>query len=156
MKRAFTLLELIIVIVILGILATLGFTQYTKVVEKGRVAEVRVIFGNIRTQSITYYLERGSLSGLTNADLSIGSNPDQIPSACVSTNYFRYSCGPSSSTVMFCYAYRCTANGKTPNYNIEYTPYTYINVTGTGGTSGCQYNHDGSGNSQPWCNPNVY
>ncbi|MDD5155264.1 MAG: type II secretion system protein [Candidatus Omnitrophica bacterium] len=155
MKKGFTLLELIVVIVILGILATLGYTQYTKTVEKARVAEVKMIFGNIRTQSVAYYLERGSLSGLTNADLGIGTGSGQIPSACVSTNYFRYNCWPSSSVVMFCYAYRCTAGGKMPNYSIEYTPYTYIGVTG-GGTSGCQYNADGSSNSQPWCNPNVY
>ena len=34
MKRGFTLLEIIVVIVILGIMATLAATQYTKMVEK--------------------------------------------------------------------------------------------------------------------------
>ncbi|MDD4894863.1 MAG: prepilin-type N-terminal cleavage/methylation domain-containing protein, partial [Candidatus Omnitrophica bacterium] len=32
--KAFTLLELIVVIIIVGILAVLGLTQYTRVIEK--------------------------------------------------------------------------------------------------------------------------
>jgi len=33
MKQGFTLIELIVVIIIVGILASVGMTQYTKVVE---------------------------------------------------------------------------------------------------------------------------
>jgi len=40
-RKGFTLLELIVVIIILGILASLGFSQYIKMVEKGRSAEAR-------------------------------------------------------------------------------------------------------------------
>ncbi|MBU0547795.1 MAG: prepilin-type N-terminal cleavage/methylation domain-containing protein, partial [Candidatus Omnitrophica bacterium] len=36
MRKGFTLIELIVVIIIVGILASVGMTQYTKVVEKGR------------------------------------------------------------------------------------------------------------------------
>lgn len=47
MKKGFTLLELIIVIIIIGILATLGLTQYARMVERGRGAEARQLLGNI-------------------------------------------------------------------------------------------------------------
>jgi prepilin-type N-terminal cleavage/methylation domain-containing protein len=40
-KKGFTLLELIVVIVIIGVLATLGLTQYASMVERGRSAEAK-------------------------------------------------------------------------------------------------------------------
>ncbi|MDD5130223.1 MAG: prepilin-type N-terminal cleavage/methylation domain-containing protein, partial [Candidatus Omnitrophica bacterium] len=45
MKKGFTLVELIIVVIIVGILASIGLTQYNKVVEKSRAAEARMILG---------------------------------------------------------------------------------------------------------------
>ncbi|MDD5154953.1 MAG: prepilin-type N-terminal cleavage/methylation domain-containing protein [Candidatus Omnitrophica bacterium] len=130
MKRAFTLLELIVVIVILGILATLGYTQYTKVVERSRMAEVVANFNKMRQLAYVYYWQNGTLATITTADLSIGSD---IPSSCVSTNYFwYYILGPSSTNVEIV-AGRCTANGKPPQYSCQYYPFVVLNpVNGDG------------------------
>lgn len=106
MRKGFTLLELIIVIIIVGVLATLGFTQYTKVVEKGRAAEARAILGSLRTAENSYFLENGVYTA-TIAELGIDA-----PAACATTHYFSYACAVATGT---CTATRCQAGGKTPN-----------------------------------------
>jgi prepilin-type N-terminal cleavage/methylation domain-containing protein len=133
MKEGFTLLELIIVIVILGILATLGFSQYTKVVEKMRIGEAVVNIGKMRKSAIAYYLENGSFTNITAADLGIGTD---LPSSCVSTNYFYYQTDNHDANRVQLDAERCTANGKVPQY--QGTSYeVYMNYYGnTGADSG--------------------
>ena len=94
MKRAFTLLEIIVVIVILGILATLAVTQYAKMVEKSRGAEARTILGNIRTNQAGVKQQSGACSS-TLGDVGIGLD---FPSSCSSTHYFTYDSAGVSGT----------------------------------------------------------
>jgi type IV pilus assembly protein PilE len=110
-KKGFTLLELIIVIIIIGVLATLGFSQYTKMIEKGRAAEARAILGSLRTMQAAYYLENGIY---TAAITELGGAE---PTACTNSHYFSYACAATGT----CTATRCTANGKTPNFSTAYT-----------------------------------
>ena len=119
MKKGFTLLELIVVIIIIGILATLGFTQYTLVVERGRTAEARVILGQLRTAEIAYNQENGTYTGIGN--IYVGA-----PQSCTSTHYFSY--GASASWPAACggagwatIATRCTSGGKSPTYSTAYS-----------------------------------
>ena len=144
MKKGFTLLELIIVIIVIGILATLGFTQYARLIEKARGAEARAIMGDLRTKAAAYRLERGTITGMTGAELDISAAAGDIPSACAPSHYFRYAVtGTADPTVIFT-ATRCAAGGKTPN------------ATGsTGGqtltlTTGLVSGVDGWGGSGPW------
>jgi prepilin-type N-terminal cleavage/methylation domain-containing protein len=116
-EHGFTLIELIVVIIIVGILAAVGLTQYSKVVEKGRSAEAKIILGHMRTLAYQYYLENGTLSPITSADLNIGTSSDQIPSSCRSTHYFWYNLRSdltSGSSYAF-EAWRCMSGGKSPN-----------------------------------------
>ena len=125
MRKGFTLLELIVVIIIIGILATLGFTQYTKMVEKGRTAEARSILGTIRTAQESYYLENGSYA------TSLSSLPVEAPSSCTTTHYFSYSTDGTTTT-----ATRCTSGGKTPNASSSYTITLNLSTGAWGGTAG--------------------
>ena len=105
LTKAFTLIELIVVIIIVGILAAVGMTQYTKVVEKGRSAEARIILGSLRSAEDAEYLENG-------AYVAVASLAVAAPTACATTHYFSYACDTTTGT---CTAQRCAAGtGKTP------------------------------------------
>ena len=63
MKRnhqGFTLLELLVVVVIIGILASLAVPRFIKTIEKARVAEAKNILGEIRSAEFRYRLENTS------------------------------------------------------------------------------------------------
>jgi type IV pilus assembly protein PilE len=125
-SKGFTLLELIVVVIIIGVLATLGFTQYTKLVERGRGAEAKTVLGQIRTAQEIYKQEQGNYSA------SMTTLVIDAPSACTTTNYFSYSVTDTSLAI----ATRCAASGKNPNSSLGYTiSLTYSTAT-LGGSAG--------------------
>jgi len=115
MKRGFTLLELIVVVIILGILATLGLTQYGRMVERSRGAEAKAILGDIRKFAAAHYLEFNALNGTPAYDITranIGPADDQIPLTCRGSHYFSYGISVSDATTVVITATRCGAAGK--------------------------------------------
>lgn len=119
MKHGFTFIELIVVIIIVGILAAVGLTQYSKTVERSRKAEAKTNLGVLRQLAVAYRLENGTIDGITDADLNIGSGSNQIPGPgpanCRSTHYFYYTtAGEVADPVINLYAMRCTSGGKSP------------------------------------------
>ncbi len=102
--KGFTLLELIVVIIIIGVLAALGFVQYTTMVEKGRKAEARTLLGSLRTIQFAYFEENGAYGTLA----QIGT---PAPAGCQASHYFQYACTAATGV---CTATRCTAGGKAP------------------------------------------
>lgn len=106
-SRAFTLLELIVVIIIVGILATLGLNQYTKMIENGRSAEAKSILGEVRTLQTAYYTEKGAYA-TSFSDLGV-----TLPANCTTTHYYRYWIDIPSGP--FAVAQRCCVGGKTPD-----------------------------------------
>jgi len=135
-EHGFTLIEIIIVIIIVGILAAVGISQYGKMIEKGRSTEARMILGQIRTLAYQYRLENGTVTGFSDSDANIGSAADQIPMTgqCRSTHYFGYyvHSGATLDPVMYALAYRCTSGGKSPQGTVSgcYLTLTSNLVTG--------------------------
>ena len=111
MKRGFTLIELIVVIIIVGILAAVGMTQYSSIVEKARTAEAKVHIGTMRQLAYEYYLNNGSLAGITNADVG-------VTNTCTSTDYYTYWSYDASSWLSLV-ATRCTSGGKSPDVDVS-------------------------------------
>lgn len=99
MKKGFTLLELIIVIIIVGILATLGFVQYASVIERGRFAEARGNLGTLRQLQVAREQDPMHAAYGTLAQLGSG-----LPGAADAGFYFTYACDNATG---ICTARRC-------------------------------------------------
>ncbi|MDD5246324.1 MAG: prepilin-type N-terminal cleavage/methylation domain-containing protein [Candidatus Omnitrophica bacterium] len=125
MKKGFTLLELIVVIIIIGILATLGFMQYQAVIEKSRRAEGRTNLGTLRQLQVAYHEDPVS----TAAWADLGDLETGLPAACAGTHYFSYTCSGGDAGDGSCTASRCTAGGKPPQAAAAYD--IVLSVDGT-------------------------
>lgn len=74
MKKGFTLIELIVVVMILLILATLAMPQFFKVAEKARAGEGVNLLGALRSSMLRYFTEYGNTSdNITNYDVELNS-----------------------------------------------------------------------------------
>jgi len=72
MKKGFTLLELIVVIIVLGILASIAVPKYFEVVERGRTAEAVSILGLVRSSQMRHYAEKTTFVGGDCSNLDVG------------------------------------------------------------------------------------
>ena len=118
MARAFTLIELLVVVLIIGILAAVALPQYTKAVEKARLAEAIQMFHALHRAVDLYSLQTNgpatdvnflnTESGQTKAELDIDftSNLDCTANdGTCKSKYFKYYAG--------CYggnSYDCSIN----------------------------------------------
>lgn len=99
MRKGFTLMELIIVVIIIGILAAIGVPQFFKVAERGRAAEAVTALGGWRGAQIRFASENGATTNVVgNLDyestvsrffgavvLAKGVNPRSEPSTIIAT-----------------------------------------------------------------------
>lgn len=71
MKKGFTLMELIIVVIIIGILAMIGLPQYFKVTERGKAAEAFTTLGVLRNAQIRFASEGNGTTAATIGELDV-------------------------------------------------------------------------------------
>ena len=65
-KKGFTLLELLVVIIIISILASIAMPQYTATIEKARSGEAMINIGAIRVALDRYWYQNGVLPANNN------------------------------------------------------------------------------------------
>jgi len=84
MKKAFTLLELIIVVIIIGILASIAIPKFLTVTEKTKTAEALNILGAIRNAQLRYYARHQSYINC----MSIETNPCDLDISVSPPKYY--------------------------------------------------------------------
>lgn len=106
-KRGFTILEMVVVMIIIGILATIAIGQYLSFIEKSRTSEAKSILMELRTAYNNYNLEHASpATSLTQLDLN-----EEVPSSCDRSHYYSYHIQAPDVV-----ARRCTSGGKKPDF----------------------------------------
>jgi len=95
-KRGFTLLEMMIVVVIIGILASAALPLYRIYVRKSRVAEANNALGDIRQSQIAYFDDPmlGDFHFAANID-ALGWKLDNDTTIGKHPAYYTYGCDPS-------------------------------------------------------------
>lgn len=76
LKRGFTLLEVLIVVIIIGVLVAIALPQYTTTLEKSKSAEAVANVGSLKAALDRYWYQDGSIS-TTITDLDI-DNPNSV------------------------------------------------------------------------------
>lgn len=116
----FTLVELVVVIIIMGILATLAVTQYGRTIERSRQAEAITNLGIIRGSQLRYATENNG---------NYTTNSTQLDVDFPAGRYFGYSVA-NANTTSGANSVLATSTRNTVN-NPNYGSYT-MNITESG------------------------
>ena len=110
LKRGFTLLEVLIVVIIIGILASIAMPQYFTTLEKSRSAEAVTNVGAIRMALDRYWYQESAVT--TDLDLLDIDNPNDVVNKLYS--YLISDDGTTASTRV--YTVTATRNGVPTTY----------------------------------------
>jgi len=108
-NSGFSLVELMIVIVIIGVLAAVAVPIYNNNVMKAKMSEADAALGSIRTQLRVYYGENGNYPAPFTADPVANATWNDINTGELNGKYFldasyTYTCADSVSYTITCAA----------------------------------------------------
>lgn len=78
-NRGYTITELMITVVIIGVLATLAIPTFTSYIYRARVTEATNFLGKIKQRQESYRNEFGQYCAVNGDDFGASWNPDAIP-----------------------------------------------------------------------------
>ena len=119
----FTLVELMIVVVIVGILAAVAVPSYNDYVVRGKLTEAYSTLGSLRIQAEQYFQDNRSYAG--------------FPCATAGVKYFAYACPVSTAAAFTATA---TGSGQTAGFVFSIDQNNAATTTGVGagwGNKGC-------------------
>jgi prepilin-type N-terminal cleavage/methylation domain-containing protein len=84
-QGGFTMIELMITVVIVGILAAVAVVAYRRNIQKARASEVPAMFQEMKAKEEAYSMEFGRYLGMCNAAMPAAGTAD---TGCVETDFF--------------------------------------------------------------------
>lgn len=107
-QTGFTLVELMVVVVVIGILASVGLPAYQDYVVRGKLTEATSNLANARVKMEQYFQD--------NRTYDAGGGTTCPPAIPASSDHFNYTCSGLTAS-----AYTITATGKTNLTDFSYT-----------------------------------
>jgi len=114
-KKGFTLLEVMIVVIIVGILSSVALPQYITTLEKGKSAEAVTNIGSLRTSLDRYWYQNAA--GTTDIDDLDVDNPNTV-----TNRLYQYAITVNSCTsTARIYTMKAERIGKESEYWVQWT-----------------------------------